>query len=262
MTEEIDEATKHAIDGIVDDIAHLMNVEYTDAAKVVVLYLSGRAELIGDRIRSIIEQHIKDLADSIGKSVEETKQIVLRYLAKRLLKSIAVSEVPSESELRREALELLEKRRSEIYEWYSSARSCIEEEVSILDLLPWSRQLLDTANIWLSFHRSTILGDLIRKLPEATRSRSLPVMMGSRFELSPFTYVSESCMKLIIRFLSEASRITLNAAARMGVNRYVVGAARIISILSRAATSDGFYLDRRSLLGLLYELYINISALV
>jgi len=259
MSEEIDSATKAAIEGMIADIANIARTSEDSVVHMMFLYLLGREEMIPERIRFVLNEHINSLANELGKSVEETKYIVLRYLFKRLgSKIIKSTETVSES---REAVDVVEKHRLELYRLYLDARSCVEENTSILDLLPWSRHLIDTMNIWLSFHRANILGDLVKKIPETTRSRALPTLLSSRFEITPFSYVSRSCMESILRFVSEASRIVM-AVAKLGVNRYVVGAARIISILSRAASKDGFYIDRKSLIGLLYELYINVSALI
>jgi len=256
---EIDEVTRSAIEGMIADIANIIRMSEDNAIHLLFLYLIGKDNMIPERIVFFIKEHIETLSRDIGRSVDETKYIILKYLASKVLESRFASE--SIGSKPRE-VDIVDKIRSELYSWYASARSCIEENVAILDLLPWSRHLIDTMNLWLSFHRSSILGDLVRKIPEVTRSRALPSMLSARFEVTPFSYVSKECMDIITRFLTEASRIVLSAAGRLGVNRYVVGAARIISILSRAASRDGFYLDRRSLIGLLNELYINVSALV
>jgi len=259
MSEEIDNVTKAAIEGMIADIANIARMSEDNAIHLLFLYLIGKDNMIPDRIRFYIKEHIESLARDIDRSVDETKYIVLKYLASKVLESrFAASRPVSESKVS----DVVDKYRTELYNLYTAARSCIEENTSILDLLPWSRHLVDTMNIWLSFHRSNILGDLVRKIPETTRSRALPSMLSARFEVTPFSYVSRDCMESIIRFMSEASRIVLVSATKVGVNRYVVGAARIISILSRAASKDGFYIDRKSLIGLLYELYINVSALI
>jgi len=258
---EIDDVTKVAIEGMIADIANIIRMSEDNAIHLLFLYLIGKDNMIPDRIRFYIKEHIESLAREIGKSVDETKYIVLKYLASKVLESRFVASESRPVSESRVSTDVVDKYRTELYNLYTAARSCIEETTSIIDLLPWSRHLIDTMNIWLSFHRSNILGDLLRKIPETTRSRALPVLLGSRFEVTPFSYVSRDCMESILRFISEASRIVL-AAAKLGVNRYIVGAARIISILSRATSKDGFYIDRRSLVGLLYELYVNVSALI
>jgi len=259
---EIDDVTKAAIEGMIADIANIIRMSEDNAIHLLFLYLIGKDSMIPDRIRFYIKEHIEGLARDIGKSVDETKYIVLKYLASKVLESrFAASESRPVSESR-VSTDVVDKYRAELYSLYTAARSCIEETTSIIDLLPWSRHLVDTMNIWLSFHRSNILGDLMRKIPETTRSRALPSMLSTRFEVTPFSYVSKECLDVINRFLSEASRVVLVSATKVGVNRYVVGAARITSILSRAMAKDGFYLDRRSLIGLLHELYINVSALI
>lgn len=212
--------------------------------------------------KSLIEQFIKDYMELEKVGREEAIKRIIRRLSEILYSEFGPDAAIRLTKEVSEAAKEGEPLRDRIYKWYRAAVMCIMENESILDLLPWSRQLIDTANTWLSFHRANVLGDLIRKVPEPMRSRVLPVMMSSRFELSQFSYVSEGCMDTVMALISEASKIVLAAAARYGVNRYVVGAARIISILSRAASKDGFYLDRRALIGLIRELYVNVSALI
>jgi len=210
----------------------------------------------------LIEQFIKDYMALERIPREEAIKRIVRHLMELLYSELGPDAAIRLTKQVSEAVKEVESPRDRIYKWYRAAVSCIEENESILDLLPWARQLVDTANTWLSFHRANVLGDLIRKVPEPMRARALPVMMSSRFEVTPFSYVSEVCMETVLALIGEASRIVLAAAARHGVNRYVVGAARIISILGRAASKNGFYLDRRALLGLIHELYVNLSALV
>jgi len=193
-----------------------------------------------------------------GNENEELVKDLISYISRQFgIPEDRVKEMLLEG-LRKE----LEKPLEDLRKKYAAARRCIEDDVSVVDLLPWSRQLIDTMNVWLSFHRATILGELVRKLPEHMRPRALTTMLSARFEISQFTYVSQPCMDLISDFVSTAARIVMDSARRHGINRYVVGAARIIAIVTRSSTRSGFFIDRRSLLGLLQELFVNVSALL
>jgi len=137
---------------------------------------------------------------------------------------------------------------------YRMAIECIDSSDSVVDLVPWGRQLIDVLNLYLSFHRSTVVGDLSRKMFEAVRPRYLPTLMSMRSEMSPFTYVSPTCMSIISLLTAVCNQIGLKVLQQIGINRFSTGIFRITSIIARTATKNGFYLDRKTLLGMLYEL--------
>jgi len=144
---------------------------------------------------------------------------------------------------------------------FNDVITCIESEESILDLLPWYRHLQDTLNMYLAFHRGMVIYDLISKLPESVRPKVFPTLLGVRSDIPVFTYLPKECLDKLEKLLSASSYIAVVGLRKLDINRYSVGIARIVSIISRAITKNGIFIDRKSLIGLLYELKTNVDSL-
>ena len=161
----------------------------------------------------------------------------------------------------------MEKESIDIFDKYESAFRasiiCLENETSIVDLVPWSRQILDILNMALAIHRSAILGSIITRVPEPLRPKFFPTLLGTRSDISTFTYVSEECISAINAFLAIANSIAVLGASQLGpFNRYTVGIIRASSIVLRSQAKNGFYIDRRSLIGILREIKANSDVLL
>jgi len=139
------------------------------------------------------------------------------------------------------------------------AIECVEKsDTPISTMVLWSRQLYDVLNLAFSVHRSIIAQGVLRKMPESIRPMFMSSVMSMRKDLLPFTYLDSECMYKLSLAIMSANGLAYRLLGVMGTNRFSIGIVRITSMLARAKSHNGMYLEKETILALLHELLDNV----
>jgi len=142
-----------------------------------------------------------------------------------------------------------------------AAIKCVESaEPTLIELLPWARHFRDVINMALVHHRAIVLHGLISKLPETVRGMLYQPLTLVRKDIPPFTPLSKECLDNITLAIMSSITLAITLLQMMGINRYSIGIIRLGSLLSRAKSKDGMYLDRETIVAMLLELKDNVAA--
>jgi hypothetical protein len=136
---------------------------------------------------------------------------------------------------------------SEISNLVNKAVKCVEES-------PTLNLNLDSLTRLLIHHKLITLFGATQKIPPEIRQHFYVYTLPEIGPVLPFTALTEECIETIKTLASLALTLSL----RTEHPRAKVVLARIGAILSRSIVRNGILLTKRSLVGILHELEINI----
>ena len=136
---------------------------------------------------------------------------------------------------------------SEISNIINKAVKCVEES-------PTLNLNIDTLTRLLVHHKLVTLFGAAQKIPPEIRQHFYIYTLPEIGPVLPFTALTEECIETI----KTLSTLALSLSIRTDHPRAKIVLARIGAILSRSIVRNGILLTKRSLVGILHELEINI----